>query len=48
MNTPTTPTSTVITLGHPGGTIRVAAPVDLPLRELMPDFLQVTGQRAPG
>ena len=44
MNTPTTPCSTVITLGHPGGTIRVAAPVDLPLRELMPDFLQVTGQ----
>ncbi len=30
MTTPTTQRSTVITLRHPGGTIRVAVPVDLP------------------
>jgi hypothetical protein len=44
MNNPTTACSTVITLRHPGGTIRVAVPADVPLRELMRDFLQVTGQ----
>jgi MinD-like ATPase involved in chromosome partitioning or flagellar assembly len=44
MNTPTTLTSTLITLQHPGGSIRVAVPADLSLRELMPDFLEVTGQ----
>jgi MinD-like ATPase involved in chromosome partitioning or flagellar assembly len=33
-----------ITLRHPDGSIRLAVPTDVPLGELMPDFLDVTGQ----
>jgi MinD-like ATPase involved in chromosome partitioning or flagellar assembly len=33
-----------ITLRHPGGSINLAAPTDVPIGELMPDFLDVTGQ----
>ncbi len=44
MSTNTSLTSTQIILRHPGGTLRVAVPVDVALGELMPDFLEVAGQ----
>jgi MinD-like ATPase involved in chromosome partitioning or flagellar assembly len=37
-------TSTVITLLHPAGSLRLEVPTDVALDELMPDFLDVTGQ----
>ena len=33
-----------VTVRHPDGTVTVRAPADLPLGELMPDFLEVIGQ----
>jgi len=44
MSTFTTPRTIQITLRHPRGSIRLATPSDLPLGELMPDFLDVVEQ----
>ena len=33
-----------ITVRHPDGSIRLGAPADVPIRELMPDVLDITGQ----
>ncbi|MBV9196111.1 MAG: hypothetical protein JO168_18400 [Solirubrobacterales bacterium] len=43
MSTETTNTSEV-TLVHPDGTIKLRAPIDVPVAELMPDFLDVAQQ----
>ena len=44
MSVSTTQNRTEITLHHPEGSIRLAVPTDVPLVELIPDFLDVTGQ----
>jgi MinD-like ATPase involved in chromosome partitioning or flagellar assembly len=44
MSASATRNRTEITLHHPEGSIRLAAPTDVPLVELIPDFLDVTGQ----
>ena len=44
MSTFTTPRTIQITLRHPRGSIRLATPTDVPLGELMPDFLDVAEQ----
>jgi MinD-like ATPase involved in chromosome partitioning or flagellar assembly len=44
MTTEATTNQSQITLTHPSGTINVMVPTDLPLHELMPDFLEVAGQ----
>ena len=44
MSISTTERTIEITLRHPDGSIRLAVPTDVPLGELMPDFLDVTGQ----
>ena len=36
--------SSVITLRHPHGSVKLNVPTDLAIRELMPDFLDVTQQ----
>ena len=41
MSTSTIPKSIQIMLRHPDASIRLAVPTDLPLGELMPDFLDV-------
>jgi MinD-like ATPase involved in chromosome partitioning or flagellar assembly len=37
--------TSVITLHHPEGRLRLSVPTDIPIDELMPDFLDVTQQR---
>jgi len=44
MSASTTQHRIELTLRHPDGSIRLAVPSDVPLGELMPDFLDVTGQ----
>ncbi len=45
MSTETTTTNTSqVTLVHPDGTIKLMVPTDVPLTELMPDFLDVARQ----
>jgi MinD-like ATPase involved in chromosome partitioning or flagellar assembly len=44
MSTETTTNTTQVTLVHPGGSIKLMAPTDVPLAELMPDFLEVARQ----
>ena len=39
-----TPRMITVTFRHPGGSVRLAAPADMPLGELMPDFLDVAEQ----
>ena len=42
MSTETTINTSTVTLMHPDGTIKLMVPTDVPLGELMPDFLDVT------
>src|SRR5436305_14000207 len=44
MGTQTTTDTIQVTLVHPDGSIRLMVPIDLPLAELMPDFLEVARQ----
>ena len=44
MNSLTALSTITVTVRHPDGTVTVRAPADLPLGELMPDFLEVIGQ----
>jgi len=44
MNSLTALSTITVTVRHPDGTVTVRAPADLPLGELMPDFLEVVGQ----
>src|SRR5436305_14287161 len=44
MGTQTTTNTIQVTLVHPDGSIKVMVPTDLPLAELMPDFLEVARQ----
>ena len=44
MSTETTTNTSEVTLVHPDGTIKLRAPTDVPLVELMPDFLDVARQ----
>ena len=44
MSTETTTTTSQITLVHPVGSITVRVPINLPLAELLPDFLEVAQQ----
>ena len=34
----------VLTLRHPGGSVKLKVPTDHPIAELIPDFLDITGQ----
>jgi hypothetical protein len=38
------PSTITVTVRHPDGTVTLRVPTDLPLGELMPDFLDVIGQ----
>jgi WXG100 protein secretion system (Wss), protein YukD len=38
-----TPAAVALIVRHPEGSIRVSAPTDLPLRELLPDLLELAG-----
>ncbi len=42
MSTAANLNTTLITLRHPAGSIRLNVPSDVPLGELMADFLEVT------
>ena len=44
MNSLTALSTITVTVRHPDGTVTLRAPADLPLGELMPDFLEVIGQ----
>jgi WXG100 protein secretion system (Wss), protein YukD len=44
MSTFTPPRTIQITLRHPRGSVRLATPTDVPLGDLMPDFLEVVEQ----
>jgi hypothetical protein len=44
VNSLTALSTITVTVRHPDGTVTVRAPADLPLGELMPEFLEVIGQ----
>jgi hypothetical protein len=41
MSTDRAPGMVTVTFRHPGGSVRLAAPADVPLGELMPDLLDL-------
>ena len=44
MSTDVTSRMIQVTFRYPGGSVRLAAPTDVPLDELLPDFLDVAGE----
>ena len=44
MNSLAAPSTITVIVRHPDGTVTLRVPADLPLGELMPDFLEVIGQ----